>query len=188
MELIDYELEKANALGAIDTLGRTVGGVHTTASVFVDGVQITRTEAQQHPVNGQEWYADVVSRTDQEDAEQRISRFDSEVGTLEDAYGDLDAYLTERDIGQPVRVRILLAGTIGPCDGCKRRLEAFFQEVLARLPVGSILWLESAYLNATSVVSRSDNPTRYGFEAEAADRTANRLPYRTASLPLGYLQ
>jgi hypothetical protein len=186
VELIDYEIERANALGDIDTLGRAEGGVHTTASVFVDGVRITRTEAQQHPMKGQDWYAKVDTGTKQGDAEQRISSFDSEVGTLEDAYGDLDAYLTDRNTGQPVRVRILVAGTVGPCDGCKRRLEVFFQEVLACLPVGSLLWLESAYLNATTVVRRADNPTRYGFEAEAADRTADRLPYHGVSLPLGY--
>lgn len=189
MEVIDYELEKAGVLADIDQRGRDVGGLYTTASVFVDGQLIARTEPQTHPANGQRHYARMQpgpKGSSPEVDEDRISHNDSEVGTLEDAWEELDTYLQQVADPRPRRVRILLAGTSGPCDGCKRRIEAFRDDVLQLLPPGSLLWIESAYLNASSVVPRAGKFTRYGFENETADRTAARLRYRGRSLPLAY--
>jgi hypothetical protein len=185
VKLIDYELETADALGEIDQNGRNGGeGVFTTASIFIDGQLIPRTELQAHPIDGQQYYAHPPGGgTPDERAEDRVSRNDSEVGTLEDAYYKLAEYLPGVISPEPV-VRILVAGTAGPCDGCKRRLDRFRADVLALLPAGSLLSIESAYLNATSEVRRGNSDTRYGFQDEQPDHTAGGLPYWKHRYPL----
>ena len=183
--LIDYLLTQADVLHGISEKSANYGGIFTSAAVFINGQLIGQTEPVISPDSSTEYYKYVLGQeaaTTDELKEEHNSRNDSEVSTLEEAYNLLRPYAGSW-VGQP-QVRILLAGTSGPCDGCKRRLEAFQRDVLALLPQGGILSIESSYLNSTSQQTRNETQTRYGYTNQTEEFSARGERFYSYRYPL----
>lgn len=185
IKLINYELGKADTLRAVSQASYDYGGIFTSASVFLDGQLLGTTEPISHPDSSTQYYQKVLDSqqaTELELAEEHNSRNDSEVSTLEEAYNLLYAqrqYLTQSSV-----VRILVAGTSGPCDGCKKRLEQLRTDALALLPPGAFLSVESSYLNSTQVKDRNEVQTRYGFQNQTTEFSARGDRYYNFRYPL----
>jgi hypothetical protein len=189
IKLINYELGKADVLSAVFESSNEYGGIFTSAAVFVNGQHIGTTE----PINGNDsnttYYVNVLDKdkaSEEEVKEEHNSRNDSEVSTLEEAYNLLQEYLQdyEDSFTGNTQIRIVVAGTSGPCDGCKNRLEQFKHDVLNMLPNGALLSIESAYLNYTSTKKRNETTTRYGYTNQTSELTANRDQYYNYRYPL----
>lgn len=182
IKLINYELGKADVLRDVSQASIDYGGIFTAAAVFVDGQLLGQTEPTTHPDSTTTYYQ-YDNQTDEDFLdEEHNSRNDAEVGTLEEAYG-LVAGVAGNFTGE-TQIRIVIAGTSGPCDGCKERLQRFRQDILDLLPNGGILSIDSSYLNSTSTKERNKVVTRYGFTNQQAQTSARGEQYFNYRYPL----
>lgn len=184
IKLINYELGKADVLHDVSEASYNLGGIFTAAAVFVDGQLLGQTEPTTHPDSSTTYYKNVLDKNQDEDLleEEHNSRNDAEVGTLEEAY-NLLADVAGGFTGE-TQIRIVIAGTSGPCDGCKERLQRFRQDILNLLPNGGILSIDSSYLNSTSIKTRNELDTRYGFTNQQAQTSSRGEQYYNYRYPL----
>lgn len=182
IKLINYELGKADVLHDVSEASNEYGGIFTAAAVFVDGQLLGQTEPTTHPDSTTTYYK-YDNQTDEDFLdEEHNSRNDAEVGTLEEAY-NLLADVAGGFTGE-TQIRIVIAGTSGPCDGCKERLQRFRQDILNLLPNGGILSIDSSYLNSTSIKTRNELDTRYGFTNQQAQTSSRGEQYYNYRYPL----
>lgn len=106
-----------------------------------------------------------------------LSSLDSEVGTLEEITGLLDPW--RQYVGHVQSIRIVLSGNLGPCDGCKRRLEVYLHDTQQLFP-GAIVALESNYFTATAQTERGQQvPSQYGYNDDQPRRSSSMRNYFT---------
>ncbi|GAA3107237.1 hypothetical protein [Streptosporangium carneum] len=94
--------------------------------------------------------------------EARLSQRDSEVATLQDAYDWLDGQGVTLNVSG---VRVVLVGNIGPCDGCKARLNYFLGDVVELFGSKVPVVVDSVYdtSQAHRQLPRQGITTVYGY-------------------------
>ncbi|MCC5604907.1 eCIS core domain-containing protein [Nostoc favosum] len=173
---IDYELHKGHMLTEIKEKNREHGGIFTSAAVFINGKLIGKTEPSFQRDSSTQYYmySDDNNLTNSEKEEEEDSKNDSEVATLEEAYNIIvHNHMQQEESNQTnqTKIHIVVAGTSGPCDGCKKRLERFVNDVLQLVPEGGEVSIESAYLNANITQRRKNKRTQYGYTDENEEKS-----------------
>ncbi|WP_204288034.1 hypothetical protein [Microbispora amethystogenes] len=125
------------------------------------------------PRSGQGWYtlttADGAARPAEISLDEaKLSQQDSEVTTLLDAY----EWITDQGLGVAAQsIQVILISNIGPCTGCKARLQIFHSDLLAAAQqAGSKvpITVESVYDTPEASRDRTRGnkiPTTYGYPA-----------------------
>jgi hypothetical protein len=178
IQIIRKELARNVALGGIDRLSRQHGGVWTSATIFYEKQVVHTTmpaQAGGHGTNDEYGVGSV------EDEESQVSVSDSEVSTIAMVNDYLQQLLWNYPTGAHTgrRIDILITGNMGPCDGCKGRLQRFINECRTRW-VGVNFELEVNYTTPPNDVTRKRLDTTYGHHGDGPRPTRGRSSLRAS--------
>ncbi|MDI3289432.1 hypothetical protein [Polyangium sp. 15x6] len=174
IQICRLELARDDALVALDGIVRRDGGVWTSVLVFVEKVFVFQTDpvrAGEHDETDTYGIAAGV-----EDAEMAASVRDSEVATLNMVLRD--QRLRWDQLRPGYRIDFIVVSNMGPCDGCKTRLQNFLDQ-LRRHPY---CWqlnfsLESDYMTPPNDVDRQRLRTTYGYHGDNSRTSPSRVRY-----------
>lgn len=161
-------LQEADDIQAIDTTAHQNGGIWTMATLYYGNGHMWQSEihGSQTEVGGYS-YPEGLETADED--EQNLSARDSEVGVLDETMDYLNNNPPDHTAAY---IKIVFTGNIGPCDGCKERLEQFKLDVEAlvaslQLPHAVPVYVVSHYttVNQTRQQGRGahQHPTTYGY-------------------------
>jgi hypothetical protein len=144
--------------------------VWTSATVFYEKRAVHSTQpapAGEHTTN------DVYGVGMEEDYESQVSVSDSEVSTITMAESYLQQLLWDYSTGVHMgrRIDILITGNMGPCNGCKARLNNFLEICRSRW-LGVNFELEVNYTTQPNDVVRKQQDTTYGHHGDG-NRTSS---------------
>lgn len=110
--------------------------------------------------------------------EAQISRRDSEVASLDDAWD----WLNLGPQHAPQVITVVVVSNIGPCDGCKQRIVNFRNNVVQRFPAANVQ-VESVYAQDGASGKRGTRgheniPTTYGYPNIVASQLDGRQVWR----------
>ena len=175
IQILHKELARGSNLGDIDQITRESGGVWTSASIFYEKKFLVSTPPARAGAHDEtDGYG--VGMT--EDDESQVSVQDSEVATIAAVQQQLEQLLWDYATGahQGRRVDILITGNMGPCDGCKGRLQRFVQTCRARW-FGVNFELEVNYTTRPNDVVRKQLDTTYGHHGDGQRVSSGGLGY-----------
>jgi hypothetical protein len=159
IQIIHKELERDHSLIGMDQIVRNHHGVWTSAKIFYEKTLVHSTNPAQA---GQHNTTDHYGVGMDDSHESGASVQDSEVDTIAQVEQHLQTLLQgypNAHIGR--RVEILVTGNMGPCDGCKDRLERFVATCRQRW-IGVNFELEVNYTTQPNDVRRQGLDTTYG--------------------------
>lgn len=174
VQICRVELARDEALVAINEIAYANGGVWTSALVFVERVFVLQTD----PVrSGDHDERDVYGiGMGFEDAEMGASVRDSEVATLNMVLRDPRL---RWDLLQPgCRVDFVVVSSMGPCDGCKTRLQNFLLSLRRQFFYRQLNFsLEANYTTPPNDVERQRMPTTYGHHGDGSRTSPSGVRY-----------
>jgi hypothetical protein len=150
-----YRHAEMSDINAVYHQAATSRGVWTMASLLVDGERLLLTAPARAGAEG----ADRVLH--ERPTEMTESEHDSEVATL----ATLTEFLGSADLSRWRNVNVIFSGSMGPCDGCKQRLQLFIEQVdrMARNAHARFhLILDVSYSTATN--QSRQRLTTYGYQ------------------------
>jgi hypothetical protein len=180
---IDRETTRADQLQNIATQTGLHGGIWTQAALFVNGQRLYQTNPVESG-HGEGYLAQEPRATGGwERQEQLLSQTDSEVGTLSAIGNWLGTHVAQvrHQVGPIQGVAIYLTGNLGPCEGCKSRIEQLRRDIIEMLgPDGAHarVLVEANYTTPTNRVTRGEDvETQYGYPNDQAGVAASGQPF-----------
>lgn len=173
LNIINEELIKNRHQAEIYELAGQHKGVWTKAAIFMDGEYICETDEYQA---GQETghYSDLeINKNEWLESELINSEKDSEVSTLQDAYE-----LISNNIGKANKnIKVILTGNMGPCEGCKSRIQAFLSDLVKISGKKIKISAEVDYFTKTHKLTRLEVDTRYGYPDDVEQTNSSGYKY-----------
>lgn len=179
--------ERMAVAGALDHISSEsqqalLPSIYTSATIMLDGQAVGYTQPEYEATSQTQYYSQLApEQSNPKHDEDHNSRNDSEVATLEMAYFQILGL--KQHITDSSKLKIIISGTSGPCDGCKDRILAFQKDVYALLPDGATLEIESAYLNRSAAKNRNGTDTRYGWADAEPRQSASGQGYYSKAYP-----
>ncbi|HEY6173370.1 MAG TPA: hypothetical protein VIX73_02960, partial [Kofleriaceae bacterium] len=175
IQIIHKELARDNALNNINDITHQQGGVWTSATIFYEKRPVHSTAPALAGAHDETDHFGVAMSGDYESSK---SVMDSEVSTLA-AVGTvlqqlLHNYQTGVHIGK--RIDILITGNMGPCDGCKARINRFINACNTTWR-GVNFEIEVNYTTPPNDVRRGRGNTTYGDHDDGARTSPSGLNY-----------
>ena len=173
--------------------GEFSGGVVSKGEIYFSGGARLATD----PVDNQSSIDQSQSpffRPNRQSPEHQVSRNDSEVQMLTELWNlfnnatmnSLDGQSLVHPLLNSSEVQFGLYMNVGPCDGCKDRIDLFWNNVLdlvtgMRLPHTVTIFMRIYYSHEEKNVNRKGNQTQYGYFGQCADSaTAIQIPAPTS--------
>jgi hypothetical protein len=175
VQIAHKELMRSHSLAHINETARQNHGVWTRGTVFYEKAACFWTAPARAGDHGD---TDPYGVGEDNSHEAAASVKDSEVSTIAQLERYLANKLHDHDTGKHhgQRVEILITGNLGPCDGCKDRLERFIAECRRRW-LGVNFALEVNYTTQPNDVQRQGLDTTYGHHRDGFDTAASGMRY-----------
>ncbi|WP_049566889.1 hypothetical protein [Nonomuraea sp. SBT364] len=179
----------AQSLAEIHSLG---AGLFSRALVMVAGdLSFDEAHSYRTPVAGARSGGTTrYSMTDADDAgrgyegrvdraQARMSKQDSEVAVLQEAWDWIEALHASFPHGAGIRV--VLIGNIGPCTGCKARLELFRQDLISVFGPGQVI-VESVYDTSEMFITKNYSQKYEDYETGTTNTVSTTYGYEGATV------
>ena len=109
----------------------------------------------------------------------RMSKQDSEVAVLQEAWDWIEALQSSFPYG--AHIRVVLVGNIGPCTGCKARLKLFRQDLISVFGPGRVI-VESVY-DTSEMFDTKDYAKMYeDYETKSTSTVSTTYGYESATV------
>lgn len=174
IQILHKELERDQSLIDMDQTVRQHHGVWTSAKIFYEKALVHSTNPAQA---GQHNTTDDYGVGMDQSHESGASVLDSEVDTIAQIEQHLPTLLQgypHAHIGR--RVDILVTGNMGPCNGCKGRLQRFVATCRQRW-LGVNFELEVNYTTQPNNVLRQGLNTTYGYHNDGSRTSPSDIRY-----------
>ncbi|HEX4817875.1 MAG TPA: hypothetical protein VFV66_34465 [Nonomuraea sp.] len=112
-------------------------------------------------------------------AQARMSKQDSEVAVLQDAWDWIDALRSSFPHG--AHIRVVVVGNIGPCTGCKARLKLFWQDLIGVFGPGRVI-VESVYDTSQMCVTKTYEEKYDDYETGTTSTVSTTYGYEGATV------
>lgn len=112
-------------------------------------------------------------------AQARMSKQDSEVAVLQEAWDWIEALHSSFPHGS--RIRVVVVGNIGPCTGCKARLKLFRQDLIGVFGAGRVI-VESVYDTSEMFITKAYADKYEDFETGTTSTVTTTYGYEGATV------
>ncbi|WP_214413955.1 hypothetical protein [Sphaerisporangium fuscum] len=179
----------AQSLAEIHTKG---AGLFSRALVMVNGnLSFDETHSYKTPIAGARSGGTTrYSLTETKDAgrgfqgrvdkaQARMSKQDSEVAVLQEAWDWIEGLHSSFPPGS--HIRVVVVGNIGPCTGCKARLELFRQDLIDAFGSGRVI-VESVYDTSQMFITKNYEEKYEDYETGTTSTVSTTYGYEGATL------
>ncbi|MER5421338.1 hypothetical protein [Streptosporangium roseum] len=112
-------------------------------------------------------------------AQARMSKQDSEVAVLQEAWDWIEALHSSFPHG--THIRVVVVGNIGPCTGCKARLKLFRQDLIGVFGPGRVI-VESVYDTSQMFITKDYEEKYEDYETETTSTVSTTYGYEGATV------
>ncbi|MEU4233341.1 hypothetical protein AB0F17_54430 [Nonomuraea sp. NPDC026600] len=112
-------------------------------------------------------------------AQARMSKQDSEAAVLQEAWDWIEGLHSSFPHG--AHIRVVVVGNIGPCTGCKARLELFRQDLIDMFGPGRVI-VESVYDTSQMFITKDYEDKYEDYETETTSTVSTTYGYEGATV------
>ncbi|MFI6604821.1 hypothetical protein ACIBHX_52115 [Nonomuraea sp. NPDC050536] len=112
-------------------------------------------------------------------AQARMSKQDSEVAVLQEAWDWIEALHSSFPYG--AHIRVVVVGNIGPCTGCKARLKLFRQDLIGVFGPGRVI-VESVYDTSQMFITKDYEEKYEDYETGTTSTVSTTYGYEGATV------
>ncbi|SDM81010.1 hypothetical protein [Nonomuraea jiangxiensis] len=112
-------------------------------------------------------------------AQARMSKQDSEVAVLQETWDWIEALHSSFPDG--AHIRVVVVGNIGPCTGCKARLELFRQDLIGLFGAGRVI-VESVYDTKQMFMTKNYEEKYEDYETGTTSTVSTTYGYEFATV------
>lgn len=114
-----------------------------------------------------------------EKAQARMSKQDSEVAVLQEAWDWIEGLASS--FPQNARIRVVVVGNIGPCTGCKARLKLFRDDLIGLFGPGRVT-VESVYDTSQMFIAKDYEQKYEDYETGTTSTVSTTYGYEGATV------